>query len=243
MKALILNSGAGVRLRPLTETQPKCMTKISPEETILGRHLRQLADVGVEEIVITTGPFERELVQYAEAHEEKQKVTFVKNPEYDRTNYIYSIFCAREYLEGDILLLHGDLVFADEVLRRVMDFDGSCMVTSSAVPLPEKDFKAVLSGEYIKAIGIEFFEHAVAAQPLYKLLRKDWQAWLSRIEMFCRNGRRNCYAENAFNEISNQCRIHPLEVGNLFCEEVDSLEDLDLVVSGLRTLDSEDSAI
>ena len=205
--------------------------------------MRQLADMGVEELVITTGAFESELVRYAETHGEKQKFTFVKNPEYERTNYIYSIFCAREYLEGDLLLLHGDLVFSDEVLRRVMDFDGSCMVTSSAVPLPEKDFKAVLSGEYIKAIGIEFFEHAVAAQPLYKLLWQDWQAWLSRIEMFCRTGRRNCYAENAFNEISDQCRIHPLEVGNLFCQEVDSLEDLDLVVSGLRTLDSEDSAI
>ena len=37
--------------------------------------------------------------------------TFVENPIYDKTNYIYSMYLAREYLKDDILLLHGDLVF------------------------------------------------------------------------------------------------------------------------------------
>ena len=55
MKALILNSGLGSRMGTLTSEQPKCMTQISGDETILSRQLRQLVDVGVEEVVITTG--------------------------------------------------------------------------------------------------------------------------------------------------------------------------------------------
>ena len=46
----------------------------------------------------------------------------MKNPVYDKTNYIYSIYCAREALaEDDILLMHGDLVFENMVLDQVIE--------------------------------------------------------------------------------------------------------------------------
>lgn len=52
------------------------------------------------------------------------------------------------------------------------------MTVSSTVPLPEKDFKAVIHDNRIEKVGIEFFEDAMAAQPLYKLKKKDWKIWL-----------------------------------------------------------------
>ena len=55
MKALILNSGLGSRMGVLTSEHPKCMTEISGRETILSRQLRQVADAGISEVVITTG--------------------------------------------------------------------------------------------------------------------------------------------------------------------------------------------
>ena len=57
MKALILNSGLGSRMGVLTSEHPKCMTEISPRETILSRQLRQIADAGIRDVVITTGLF------------------------------------------------------------------------------------------------------------------------------------------------------------------------------------------
>ena len=55
MKALILNSGLGSRMGVLTSEHPKCMTEISSHETILSRQLKQIAEAGIEEVVITTG--------------------------------------------------------------------------------------------------------------------------------------------------------------------------------------------
>ena len=55
MKALILNSGLGSRMGVLTSEHPKCMTEISPRETIISRQLNQLAEAGIREVVITTG--------------------------------------------------------------------------------------------------------------------------------------------------------------------------------------------
>ena len=53
MKALILNSGLGSRMGVLTSEHPKCMTEISSKETILSRQLKQIAEAGIEEVVIT----------------------------------------------------------------------------------------------------------------------------------------------------------------------------------------------
>ena len=95
MKALILNSGLGSRMGVLTSEHPKCMTEVSPMQTILSRQLKMLADVGVPEVVITTGYYDSVLVQYCHSLALPLRLTFVKNPIYDQTNNIYSIYCAR----------------------------------------------------------------------------------------------------------------------------------------------------
>ena len=121
MKALILNSGLGSRMGVLTSEHPKCMTEISARETILSRQLRQIAAAGITEVVMTTGLFDSVLVNYCNSLDLPLHYIFVKNPVYDKTNYIYSIYCAREYLDDDIILMHGDLVFENSsylLLRR-----------------------------------------------------------------------------------------------------------------------------
>ena len=161
---------------------------------------------------MTTGYYDKVLVDYCNALHLPLKYTFVNNPIYDSTNYIYSIYCAKEYLKcDDIILMHGDLVFENLVMEAVIDSPTSCMAVSSTLPLPEKDFKAVIKNDQIKKVGIEFFDNAMAAQPLYKILKEDWLIWLAIIEKFCEADNRKCYAENAFNEVSDKCKIYPCE--------------------------------
>ena len=139
MKALILNSGLGSRMGVLTAEQPKCMTEISYCETILSRQLKMLAEAGIRDVVITTGAFAEVLKDYCRGLDLPLSISFIHNPRYRETNYIYSIYCAREQLmDDDILLMHGDLVFENRVLELVMDSDVSCMAVSSVIPLPEK---------------------------------------------------------------------------------------------------------
>ena len=124
------------------------------------------------------------------------------------------------------MLMHGDLVFDRKVLAEALASPVSCMTVSSAVPLPEKDFKAVLDGTLIRKVGIEFFDHAVAAQPLYRLRKEDWAQWLGKIEEFCENGTTGVYAENALNELNGSAGIRALDVGTMLCSEIDNPEDL-----------------
>ncbi len=232
MKALILNSGSGSRMGEITRTHPKCMTAIYGQDTILSRQLKMLVDFEITDVVITTGAFADKLEEYCRTLDLPLKFTFVYNPEYLSTNYIYSIFLARDLLRGDdLLLLHGDLVFEKTVLAKVLETDwgGSYMVVSSQIPLPEKDFKAVVSEGKIHKIGIEFFEQAVAAQPLYKLQAEDWNIWLDKICEFCDLGNVKCYAENALNQVSDTMHLRPYDTGTFLCSEIDTEEDWKIV--------------
>ena len=221
----------------LTSEHPKCMTEISHRNTILSRQLRQCVEYGIEEVVMTTGYYDQVLIDYCNFLHLPLKITFVNNPIYDKTNYIYSIYCAKEQLkDDDIILMHGDLVFENLVFEAVVNSPDSCMTVSSTLPLPEKDFKAVIKDGLIDKVGIEFFDHAMAAQPLYKIKKEDWLVWLASIEVFCESDNRKCYAENAFNEVSDRCVIKPLDVKDMLCSEIDTPEDLEIVSQKLRTV-------
>lgn len=88
MKALILNSGLGQRMGVITKEHPKCMTEISHSDTILSRQLRQLVSFGIKEVVITTGYYDKVLVEYCNELHLPLQFKFVNNPIYDKTNYI-----------------------------------------------------------------------------------------------------------------------------------------------------------
>lgn len=238
MKALILNSGLGSRMGVLTSEHPKCMTEISSKETILSRQLKMIADAGINDVVITTGYYDGVLVNYCNDLDLSLDYTFVKNPKYDKTNYIYSIYCAREYLDDDIILMHGDLVFENEVFDKILSSPISCMAVSSTLPLPEKDFKAqVKDGKVIK-VGVDIFNDAMEAQALYFIKRDDWQIWLDKIVEFCEVGNTGVYAENALNELNGAVNISALDVQNMLCAEVDNPEDLAIVSSKLKEIQS-----
>ena len=238
MKTLILNSGLGSRMGVLTSEHPKCMTEISTNETILSRQLKQIAAAGISEVVMTTGLFDSVLVNYCNSLDLPLHFTFVKNPVYDKTNYIYSIYCAREYLDDDIILMHGDLVFENEVFDMVVNSEASCMTVSSTLPLPEKDFKAQVAQGKVMKVGVDIFNDAMEAQALYKLNKADWKVWLDKIVEFCEAGNTKVYAENALNELNGAANISALDVKNLLCSEIDNPEDLAVVSEKLKNIEN-----
>ena len=130
MKALILNSGTGTRMGDLTKDKPKCLVGLEDGTTILSRQLSILEKCGISDVVITTGRYDKEIQDACSYHTELT-FTFVKNELYDSTNYIYSIYKAREHLDDDIILLHGDLVFEEYVILRLINSEKSCVVVNT----------------------------------------------------------------------------------------------------------------
>ena len=230
MIALLLNSGLGSRMGDETREHPKCLCRISDTETILSWQLKLLEGCGVTEAVVTTGHLSDMLMTYVGSLRTSIRFTFVHNPRYRETNYIYSMYLARELLRDDVLLLHGDLVLHPAVMERLAAAPVSSVAVDASLPLPEKDFKAQLADGRVKRIGVDRFgEDCVACQPAYKWLEKDFRRWMDEIVSFVRLGEERCYAENAFNAAWRDIPLYPLDVGGLLCSEIDNQQDRELV--------------
>ncbi len=227
MIALLLNSGLGSRMGDETRLHPKCMTEIAPGETIISWQVKLLARAGITEAVVTTGHLHDMLEEYLLSLDTPVKFHFVHNSRYRETNYIYSMYLARELLAGqDVLSLHGDLVLHPQVMDMLLAHPASAVTVDSTLPLPEKDFKGQLDGGMLRAVGVNLFgKDCVALQPAYKLEAAEFAKWMDEISAFIARGEEKCYAENAFNAAWPDIRIHPMDVQGLLCAEIDNQED------------------
>ncbi|MCH5165432.1 MAG: iron-containing alcohol dehydrogenase [Clostridiales bacterium] len=238
MKALIFNSGVGKRMGELTRNTHKSLAVLNDGETILERQIRILSECGIREFVITTGPHEEKL-KAVTAQYPQLTFRFVRNELYDKTNYIYSFYLTKEYLDDDFLLLHGDLVFNKRLVTDLLNHSApSVGLINKSIKKPEKDFKARVINGCIKEVGINIFDaDCFAFQPLYKLCRKDINAWWERVSDFIAQGTNGCYAENALNEITEKVMIKAMRYDDYFIDEIDCPEDYARVTACIRIFD------
>lgn len=121
MQGLILAAGMGKRLKKLTSGNTKCMVKVNGV-TMIERSLRILDKKHLSRIVIVVGYKGQNLIDYIETLNINTPITYVNNPIYDKTNNIYSLALAKDYLcSEDTLLLESDLVFEESVIDELLD--------------------------------------------------------------------------------------------------------------------------
>lgn len=121
MQGLILAAGMGKRLKDLTQNNTKCMVKVNGV-TMIERVLRQLDKLNLSRIVIVVGYEGQKLIDYIGTLGINTQICYVDNPIYDKTNNIYSLALAKDYLvKEDTLLLESDLIFEDSVLEAILE--------------------------------------------------------------------------------------------------------------------------
>lgn len=238
MKALIFNSGRGVRMGALTEQRPKCMVPLYNGESVFERQIRLLSNCGIKEFVITTGPFKEQLLEVASKYPNLQ-FEFVENPDYENTNYIVSMYLAREFLQDDLLLLHGDLVFNEALVFKMLgDERESLCLYHPVKELPEKDFKGRFCDNYLREVSISIFDKdCYAFQPFYKLSRETAHMWMEQVEKFVTSGNTKVYAEEALNMILPSLNLQGLSYEEDYIEEIDTLQDYERVSAKIRGFD------
>lgn len=230
MRAVIFNSGMGSRMGQSTRLQPKCMTVLYNEETIFARQIRILSACGVEEFVVTTGPFAEQIKAQAAACKRRNpglRFIFVPNPQYRTTNYIVSMYLARDYLDTELLLLHGDLVFSENLVRDMLSDQAKslCLFHEDKI-LPRKDFKAQFCDGILKKVSVRIFgTDCYAFQPLYKLGADAIRIWRDRVVLFVEAGKNQVYAEEALNEVASDMVIRGMSYKPHYIDEIDNEED------------------
>ena len=179
MQGMILAAGMGKRLKDLTENNTKCMVKVNGV-TMIERALRQLDELALSRIVIVVGYEGKKLIDYISTLNIATSICYVDNPIYYKTNNIYSLALAKEYLvREDTLLLESDLIFENSVLHALLDdpretlalvdkyeswMDGTCIKVDENDNItdfiPGKKFKFNEIKDYYKTVNIyKFSKH------------------------------------------------------------------------------------
>ena len=117
MKMIILAAGQGKRLRPLTDNIPKCMVKYK-NKPIIDHILQAAKSCGIEEIAIVTG-YKKNVL---EEHLKKTKISFYTNKKFDSTNMVNTLFCAKEFMNDDLIISYADIVYSDLILKKLIQF-------------------------------------------------------------------------------------------------------------------------
>lgn len=121
MDAIILAAGMGKRLKNLTKDKTKCMITVN-ETTLIERVLIQLDNLNLDKIILVVGYQSEKLINFINSLNINTSIEFIHNNIYDKTNNIYSLFLAKNYLESsDCLILESDLIFEDGVLEELID--------------------------------------------------------------------------------------------------------------------------
>jgi choline kinase len=193
---LVLAAGAGRRLRPDTDDLPKALLPVAGDTTILDIALRNLAAVGLREVVIVVGHAAQAIADRAAGLEAAHSVTLhlVHNDRALDWNNAYSLWLAREYLGRGALLVNGDTVHPVSVEKTLLAAResagaGVIIAVDNVKPLADEEMKVVLDargvltriskqldpglafGEYIGATLID----ARAAVPLADALEVTWR--------------------------------------------------------------------
>lgn len=182
MQGLILAAGMGKRLKFLTNNNTKCMVKVNGV-TMIERALRILDKKCLSRIVIVVGYEGQKLIDYIGTLNVKTPVVFINNPIYDKTNNIYSLALAKDYLcSEDTLLLESDLVFEESLIDALLDdkretlalvdkfeswMDGTCMELDDDDCIidfiPGKHLKFAEKEKYYKTVNIYKFSSHFSA--------------------------------------------------------------------------------
>lgn len=121
MQAIILAAGMGKRLGEYTHDNTKCMLKVNGVR-LIDRALATLKEVEVSRIVLVVGYKGQNVRNHIGTEYHGIPIEYVENPIYDRTNNIYSLYLAKEYmLAEDTLLLESDIIFESSVVKKLVD--------------------------------------------------------------------------------------------------------------------------
>lgn len=241
MQAIILAAGMGKRLKELTSNATKCMVEVNGE-MMIHKTLMHLEKLNLNKIVLVVGYEGQQLMDYVNSLGLKTSVEYVVNDVYDKTNNIYSLYLAKEYLlQDDTLLLESDLVYEEAVIRKLVDtpypslvlvdkfeswMDGTCITVDEDDNITsfvsKREFDFTKTDEYYKTVN------------LYKFSKNfSEKYYVPFLEAYCNAMGLNEYYEQVLKVITflGDLEIKAVKLNGEKWYEIDDVQDLDIAES------------
>ena len=231
MKAIILAAGIASRLRPLTDSKPKCLLKIGGK-CLLARTIDGLLQNNITEIVIVTGYLREMIETFVKSQYPNLAVTFIHNEQYASTNNIYSLWLTKEQVinEENAILLDSDILFDPQTIQLLLTSKYENCLALNSHKLGEEEIKVItndkdqiveisktcsIADAIGESVGIEKMSNAYLVALFNELDRMITEEKLD-----------NVFYELAFERLIHQSQFfYPVDTSNCFSMELDTVED------------------
>jgi choline kinase len=216
MEAVILAAGMGTRLGSLI---PKPLTSLMNEKTILDHQIEKLIKKPqINNIYLVIG-YKKEIIM-----EKFPEFLFVYNNAYARTNTAKSLLKALTKINDDVLWMNGDVYFDEEILDLILEStDSACLVNKSECNTEEIKYNLTPEG-YIKNISKTVESSQGEALGINLIRKKNLKLFRSELKKVADTD----YFEKALENLTveGKIKLKPIDVGSLFCREIDFEQDL-----------------
>jgi choline kinase len=233
MQAIILAAGLAKRLRPLTDTTPKCLLDVGGKN-LLHRTMDNVISNGISDFVFVTGYRENMIKDYLKVNFPDVKIDFLTNTDYMNNNNSYSLWMTKDLIKDDFILLDSDILFNAGIITKLLnDKNQNAAAVNRKVKLDEEQIKVTLDGsdrilrmakdvplnEAVgESIGIEKFSSSFGKEIFEILDRK-----------ILKENNVNEFYEKTFEEIiarnDERNSIYSVDVSDYECMEIDTVED------------------
>lgn len=241
MQAIILAAGMGRRLGELTGDNTKCMLEVN-NVRLIDRTLECLTSYPLSRIVLVIGYKGENVKHYVGNSYKEVEIVYVENPIYDKTNNIYSLYLAKDYLlEEDTILLESDLIYEPAVIKRIIEndypnlalvdkyeswMDGTVVTLNTENKISnfisKRDFNYLDIDKYYKTVNIYKFSKEFSATHYVPFL-KAYSLALGN----------NAYYEQVLRVITllDDSPLKALPLNGEKWYEIDDIQDLDIASS------------
>lgn len=230
MIGVILAAGMAKRLRPLTDTKPKCLLEVGGK-TLLQRTVDAMATAGINEFVVVTGYRGNMIRDFLTIHYPQFTIRFLDNVDYANNNNIYSLWMAGQIVRGQAFLLMDSDILCDPAAVVRIASEPEAALAVNRHELGEEEMKVVVDNQMRiteisktcrpedamgESVGIEKMT-ATYSEALFRELD----------QMILQEGLIDIFYERAFERLIPQGHtFRVIDTTDYFSYELDTPEDL-----------------
>ena len=230
MIGVILAAGMAKRLRPLTDTKPKCLLEVGGK-TLLQRTVDAMATAGINEFVVVTGYRGNMIRDFLTIHYPQFTIRFLDNVDYANNNNIYSLWMTGQIVRGQAFLLMDSDILCDPAAVVRIASEPEAALAVNRHELGEEEMKVVVDNQMRiteisktcrpedamgESVGIEKMT-ATYSEALFRELD----------QMILQEGLIDIFYERAFERLIPQGHtFRVIDTTDYFSYELDTPEDL-----------------
>ena len=224
MTYIILAAGTGSRLHPITLKHPKTLFSLDDETTILQRMVGLIKDLDPKAKIAIVCGFQHQLLK-----KYVSDVQWIYNPFYEVTNSLASLWFARELLlQGNITILNGDIVMAQNLMREIVTKDTDTPMVLMDSSIKEGDYNVQVEHDKVVVMSKALTHYTGEYAGVTKLDKKSAGQLYAKLCEMVEDGRYTTWYEDALVQMifEENFSLYAKDISAYDWTEVDSVDDL-----------------